>query len=71
MVYKWSIEWHLQFSIDKCQYLQIGYIGTSIHYNIGTAVLMAVLSNKDFGFIINSTLKPSSHSTNIIKNSEC
>ena len=53
-------------SIDKCQYMQIGYTDTSIQYKYWYS--LAVSFNKDLGFIINSTLKPSSQVTSIIKN---
>ena len=69
----WSIEWRLQFPIDKCQYLLISYSDAKIHNNIGRAFLTAVLFNKDLDFIINSTLKTSSHISSIIKkaNARC
>ena len=46
--------------------MQIDYTDTNILYNIGIALLIAVSSNKDLGFINNSTLKTSSHITSII-----
>ena len=76
-LHKWSIEWRVQFSIDKCQYLQIGYTDTNILYSISIALQTAVSFNKDLGFIVNnlfySTVKPSSHITSIIKkaNAKC
>ncbi len=63
----WSYEWQLDFSIDKCQFLQLGYADDSVHYCLGSAVLSPICTNKDLGFTIASNLKPSMHICNIAK----
>jgi hypothetical protein len=63
----WSREWQLHFSVDKCQFLQLGYFNTNILYRLGTATLTPITNNKDLGFTIDSNLKPSLHINNIVK----
>ena len=63
----WSRDWQLQFSIDKCQLLQLGYTDSNIFYHLGTSVLAPVTNNKDLGFPLEYTLKPSLHIYYIVR----
>ena len=63
---KWSREWQLYFSVEKCQFMQLGYSDTNILYRLGTAILTPIANNKDLGITVNSNLKPSLHINNTV-----
>ena len=67
MVYKWSEDWQMLFNVDKCKVLHIGRSNPSSSYSMGGKVLEAIDDEKDLGFIIHKSLKPSKHVSEIVK----
>ena len=63
----WSRDWLLQFSIGKCQFLQLGYSASNTLYHLGTSALAPVANNKNLGFTLDYTLKPSLHIYNLVR----
>ena len=47
--------------------LQLSYTDSNIFYHLGTSILAPVANNKDLGFTIDYTLKPSLHIYNIVR----
>ena len=63
----WSLDWQLQFSVDKCQFFKLGYTDCNIFYHLGISALAPVINNKDLGFVVDYTLKSSLHIYNIVR----
>jgi hypothetical protein len=61
----WAHKWSLLFSLDKCQYIQIGYADPSIAYKLGNYTVKLCDSVNDLGVLVQSNLKFSSHCASI------
>jgi ribonuclease P/MRP protein subunit RPP40 len=62
----WAHTWKLNISIDKCNFLQLGYNNATVVYNIDSHVIVPCNSVKDLGILVESNLKPSAHCSNIV-----
>jgi ribonuclease P/MRP protein subunit RPP40 len=61
----WAHKWSLLFSLDKCQYIQIGYADPSIAYKLGNYTVKLCDSVNDLNVLVQSNLKFSSHCASI------
>ena len=56
----------MQFNIEKCKVMHLGYNNPCFEYTIGDEKLMMTKSEKDLGIVIHSTLKPAAHIANCV-----
>jgi ribonucleases P/MRP protein subunit RPP40 len=62
---EWARVWELDISIDKCNYLQLGYQNLTSVYNLNSHNIVPCRSVCDLGINIESNLKPSMHCASI------
>jgi ribonucleases P/MRP protein subunit RPP40 len=65
-LYVWANLWDLHISIDKCNFMQIGYRNLALVYSVGSQIIVPCKSVIDLGVTIDSNLKPSSHCVKIV-----
>ena len=63
---RWSTDWQLSISINKCCVLNIGRVTFSTCLNIDGIVLPTVKSARDLGVLVAHDLSPSLHITSIV-----
>ena len=66
----WASEWQLQFSVSKCNILDIGHVphDTTHTYTIDGSVLPCSVKCCDLGIVITRDLSPSQHKHGITAN---
>ena len=63
---RWSTDWQLSISINKCCVLNIGRVTFSTCLTIDGIVLPTVKSARDLGVLVAHDLSPSLHITSIV-----
>ena len=58
-LYNWSIDWGMQFNVEKCKVIHIGRTNPEHGYKINGKELKVVDEETDIGIIIHKSLKPS------------
>ena len=53
---KWSEDWQMMFSAQKCKCLHIGYKNTNGNYSIGGFEVSSTSSERDLGVVIDESL---------------
>ena len=60
-LYKWSIDWQMQFNVDKCSVIHIGNKNLNNTYKLGNSNLRSSDKERDLGVIVDSGLKFAYH----------
>lgn len=60
-LYRWAMDWGMQFNTDKCKIMHIGRNNPRYEYKMGGVKLGVVEEEKDVGIIIHNSLKPAKH----------
>ena len=58
-LFEWSIEWCMDFNIQKCKVLHVGRTNKNFEYTMNGVILESVDKERDIGVITDKTLKPS------------
>ena len=61
-LYNWSLEWQMEFNVDKCKVMHIGRNNTRHNYSMNGKFLLTTEYEKDLGVIIENNL---SHGRNV------
>ena len=56
LLYKWSVDWHMLFNLDKCKIMHFGY-NNPMHTLFGGQILETVSEEKDLGVMVRNDLK--------------
>ena len=69
-IYEWSLKWKLEFNAKKCHVMEIGKSKRrpSGDYKLGEVIIKKSKEEKDLGVIIQDTLCPERHISNIFNN---
>jgi hypothetical protein len=66
-LHSWSDKWKMKFNKDKCGVMHTGYQNPHHTYKMGDTDLNETVEEKDFGIMINKTLKVSSQCASAAK----
>ncbi len=66
-LYKWSLEWQIQFNASKCKVMHHGKKNIKETYEINGTILEEVKEEKDLGVIIDNELKFHKHVSQAVK----
>ena len=66
-LYYWSKQWKMEFNLEKCVCMHVGYKNKNFNYHIGETVLKSVESEKDLGIIIDKNFKFTEQCANAVK----
>jgi len=56
-LHEWSVDWQMSFNVDKCVVMHVGRNNIGNSYMLGTQELKSSNKEKDFGIIMDSSLK--------------
>ena len=56
-LFRWSEEWLMQFNIEKCNVMHMGFNNKRSEVNLGVKVLSSIVVEKDLGVMIQDNLK--------------
>ena len=67
-LYDWSINWGMEFNVEKCKILRIVRTRTTYdwQYHLGSSQLSLVQSDNDLGVWLSNTLNWNTHTDNIV-----
>ena len=65
-VVEWAIKWKMEFNVDKCKVMHLGYNNPRGTYNMGDRELEATEGERDLGVFIDSKLEFGKHIRTIV-----
>ena len=67
-MYDWSINWGMEFNVEKCKILRIVRTRTTYdwQYHLGSSQLSLVQSDNDLGVWLSNTLNWNTHTDNMV-----
>jgi hypothetical protein len=65
---EWSREWQMQFNVDKCSVLHLGYKNLRYNYKLGNVDLKSAVNEKDLGVVVDSSSKWSEQCSIAVRN---
>ena len=63
---EWADRWKMEFNVDKCKIMHLGYTNPKHTYSMGGADLTVTSKEKDLGVLIDDELKFDSHIKEIV-----
>jgi len=66
-LYKWSIDWQMQFNVDKFSVIHIGNKNLNNTYKLGNSNLRSSDKERDLGVIVDSGLKFADQCNKVVK----
>ena len=58
-LFQWSVDWEMQFNVDKCSILHLGHKNIEAQYELGGRLIKSSCKEKDLGILVNNTFKSS------------
>lgn len=65
---KWSEDWQMQFNIDKCSVMHLGWNNIESDYRLNSSTLKKSELERDLGVLIDKNLKFSDHCSKVANN---
>ena len=62
----WAEKWKMEFNVDKCKIMHLGYNNPGVPYRMGNAVLETTEEEKDLGILIDNKLDFGKHIRTIV-----
>ena len=66
-LHEWATDWQMDFNVDKCSVMHVGYNNKHNKYKFGNAELKSIDKEKDLGVIMDNTLKFSEQCCTVVK----
>ena len=56
-IFQWSLEWQMQFNVNKCVVIHMGRTNNQVDYKMGNAILRKSENERDLGVLVSSNGK--------------
>ena len=56
-IWQWSLDWQMQFNVEKCAVMHIGKKNPRLPYSMGGNVIQTIQEGKDLGVLISQDMK--------------
>src|SRR6476661_245239 len=66
-LHQWSLDWQMQFNVDKCSVIHVGHGNKCSTYKLGNADLRSSDCEKDLGVIVDNNMKFSEQCSKSVK----
>ena len=67
---EWCLKWGMSFNTSKCKIIHVGRNNPNYDYTLNSEILQTSDTEKDIGFNIHSSLKPSTHCNIVAKKAQ-